>query len=62
MTKITITIEGDTTNWDWVPDENHLTYEIGGLNSANGINILDKNVFIHPVQQKKYQYFLKGRK
>ena len=57
-----ITIEGDTTNWDWVPNENHLTYEIGGLNSANGINILDKNVFIHPVQQKKYQYFLKGRK
>lgn len=57
-----LTVETDSTYWDWAPNENHLTYEIDGLYFGKSNIQLNKSQFIQPIYEKKNQYYFRSKK
>lgn len=59
-----ITMEPDTTYWDWAPNEDHITYEIDGLYLGKSINsfIISKNAFSKPYMNNSRKLWLRKKK
>ncbi len=59
-----LTMEPDTTYWDWSPDEGHVTYEIDGLYLGKSINsfAISKNTFNRPYVNDSRKLWLIKRK